>query len=64
MKNKLHTKYYLPWKDAKTHIHLKYTKQKTTGHLYFFQKNKQCTEFSFARWSDLNEQSKVNKCNC
>lgn len=28
MKNELHTKHYLPWKDAKTHIHLKHTNQK------------------------------------
>lgn len=27
MKNELHTKYYLPWQYAQTHIHLRYTKQ-------------------------------------
>lgn len=47
MKNKLHTKYYLPWKDAKTHIHLKYTKQKQPATYTSLNENKQCTEFSF-----------------
>lgn len=28
MKDELYPEYYLPWKDAKTHTHLKYTKQK------------------------------------
>lgn len=28
MKDELHPKYYLPWKDARTHIHLKYIQQR------------------------------------
>lgn len=48
MKDKLHPKYYLPWKDAKIHTHLKYTKQKQPA-TNTFPNNKKSgyTEFSF-----------------
>ena len=45
MKNESHTNYYLPWKDAKTHIHLKHTKQKKTATNTSPNQNKQCKEF-------------------
>lgn len=61
MKNELHTKYYLPQKDAKTHIHLKSTKQKQPDTNTSPNQNKQYTEFPLEQWGDLNEGSKISQ---
>lgn len=59
MKNELHTNYYLPWKGAKTHIHLKYTKQKHPATNTSPNQTKQYTEFSLAWWDVLMREAKL-----